>query len=274
LLSKSNITHIAISVNMCYTFSMTDYGKIFTKELLLELYVNQRLFIKDIAKEYNCQYRTVSIYLKKYNIDRFLRYEELTEQENFALRGMAFGDGYICHRNDRKYSHLKIVHTLKQNAYLQYKLGFVKKIVDKSLDSYKVFDTRTNKEYSSVGFTTISHPVINEIYNDSYSQNKKIISKVNLNKMNDLSLALIFCDDGTCSRDRNQMSLATDCFSSEENELMAEWFQEKWNIKANITMKNYNQTRYHYLSFYGNNCDILSDIIRPYIIPEMLYKIK
>lgn len=143
-------------------------------------------------------------------------------------------------------------------------------ILGEFMGNYKLHvpapDKRTGKIYKTWRGNSKSHKVFTDIYNILYLNNNKILTQEYLNKINHpIALAYWFMDDGT-----ERGTIATHCFSEEENNLLLNWMLNKWNIKCSI------QHEKKYLKLY-----ILSEsrldferLIFPYMVPSMYYKLK
>jgi hypothetical protein len=83
-------------------------------------------------------------------------------------------------------------------------------------------------------------------------------------------------DDGNYYHNKQEtISIATHCFSKEENDLMADWFKKRFNIAFRVTRASKDETVYYYLRS-GKKSEISKfiDLVTPYITKSMRYKIK
>src|SRR5579872_1373834 len=170
--------------------------------------------------------------------------------------GSILGDGYLD-KTTRGYS-LRIHHGLKQIPYVDYKYSILRNIVN---SSPKI----SGKAYY---FRTISHPIFSELRSVFYNNKVKTVPKLFLdNNFDSLAFAIWIMDDG--SRDKNQLRINTQCFSLEDNMWLIKFLQAKLGITATINLdKNKYRLRISYSSM---SC--LKDLVLPYIIPSMLYKL-
>jgi hypothetical protein len=95
-----------------------------------------------------------------------------------------------------------------------------------------------------------------------------------------LGLAVWWMDDGTCctsqyiKKDRKpsyykHFQLRTDCFTLNEYELLCSWFKGRFNINPEIKSQRGN----YYLAFSKAQQEMLIQLIDPYIIPALKYKL-
>lgn len=69
-------------------------------------------------------------------------------------------------------------------------------------------------------------------------------------------------------------TLATNCFSDEECELIQKWFKEKWDIEVTIEHQKGNGRQQPIIYFPRPAKIKFYNIVKSYIIPEMEYKFK
>ena len=90
-----------------------------------------------------------------------------------------------------------------------------------------------------------------------------------LNQLEPLGLAVWIMDDGTFSYHGNRINIATNDFSFNEQLLIKEWFQKKYDIIPKI----YKQNNQFYISFGVKDTKRLVNIVKSFIIPPMKYKV-
>ncbi len=74
-------------------------------------------------------------------------------------------------------------------------------------------------------------------------------------------------DDGAA--DKKQLRINTQCFSLEENLWLIKFLQAKFGINSTV---NVDREKYR-LRIAGSSMNLLKELITPYIIPSMLYKL-
>ena len=102
-----------------------------------------------------------------------------------------------------------------------------------------------------------------------YPLGKKQVTKEILNQLEPLGLAVWIMDDGTYDYNGNRINIATEHLSYEEHLLIKEWFENKFNISSKI----YKHKNQFYISFGVKETKKLIEIIKPFVIPSMRYKI-
>jgi hypothetical protein len=134
-------------------------------------------------------------------------------------------------------------------------------------------------------FKTFTHPTFSYLYNLFYINGKKTINKVPtgphlegpvdfiLNNVNEISLAYWIMGDGSLNKRDKILTLHTESFSKESNEIISKELNEKFNLNSKVGISK-SKNKIYYMIYIPrkdlNNIKILSNI---YIISSMKYKI-
>ena len=107
-----------------------------------------------------------------------------------------------------------------------------------------------------------------------YPNGKKEYTRQVLDLLDAQGLAIWFMDDGCIDRpvDKNPMGILNTCGhkpNGEEEVVIQKYFEEVWNIKVSL---NKNHGRYR-IRMSNPEFKKFIEIIKPYIIPSLLYKI-
>lgn len=191
-----------------------------------------------------------------------------------TLIGTLLGDAYLTKISSIK-ARFSIGHSDKQRDYLEH--------------LYKVFEDlcgtapkdNKGKKYTTVYFNTLSSKEIFEVYNLFVKDGVKIVPQNIEELLTARGLAYWFMDDGTSCyvsitnrlKVRNSTAmLCTDAFTKNEVELLIKVLQDKFGIECNL---NHPKSRKGYRIYIGTkSAQKFFDIIEPYIIDSMRYKIK
>jgi hypothetical protein len=246
-----------------------------TKEELIDLYINKQLTTLEIGNIFKVDRTTISNKLKSFNIltnsaqrkYKKLKDTPLTFEQKSLIFGSTLGDGSIILSQRRKNAYFKVDHCEKQKDYLFWKRSVLGSLVN---TIRKNIDKRQNSIMYS--FNTISHKDLNLLRDLLYKDNIKVIKPEIETYLNDLSLAIWFMDDGTKSG-KNNYRIATDCFSEEENYILTNILYQKFNIKPTVCKYTRNEKQYYYLHINKFYSSIMTDIIKPYIVECLKYKI-
>lgn len=203
----------------------------------------------------------------------------LTESQLDLIYGSSLGD--LCIELSAKNARITIHQGGGQEDYFDHKCKILETILSNNIHKEPRYDKRLKKYLPSYHAKTLTHPQITEIYNIIYSNKIKTVTKEWLSHITLRGLAYWFMDDGC-----NSGSLYTMGFSLEENELLQEWLLNTYNIKTSIhKYKGYSKenssklipgTKECYYSLYikAESRKLFKDLISPYIIPSMEYKLQ
>jgi len=185
---------------------------------------------------------------------------------------LAIGDGYLEHLNKQEQSNLVIRHSTHQKEYSEWKFElepnfwrYVPRLYENTLKTKKFYGYKlTSKNSKELGI----------LRKKLYPQNKKYISRDVLDMLDPLGLAIWYMDDGCIDRPFNKKAMGilnTYCNSvkAEEELIVQLYFKEKWNIRSNI---NASHGRYRIRFPHDEFCKFV-EIVKPYIIPSLEYKI-
>ena len=198
---------------------------------------------------------------------------KLNSKQRELIIGSLLGDGTMRLGKNAQNVNFKVEHGLMQKEYVMWKYQILKPFVFTEPKISHRFDENGEKYEKSWWFRTIRHPLFTEIYRefykgDGYRNGKKIIPEILRNEFTPLVLAVWIMDDGSFSR--NKIDISTYCFSLQEINNLQEYFKDIFDIKM-----NYYRDRDKGYRMYSNQEETLKliKIIRPYIIPSMMYKI-
>ena len=179
----------------------------------------------------------------------------VTNHQEEIIIGSLLGDAYITSRGQ-----IQFEQSVHQKEYLFWKHQELSSISYKNISRVRRFDKRYNHENISYRFWLRQYFITWRKF--FYSRNKKIVPKDI--RLTPLSLAVWYMDDG-CFSD-NKCIIATDGFSQEDISFLRKLLLEKFNLKSSVKNKSK-------LLIKKESIEPFFLLIRPYIIPSMLYKI-
>ncbi len=181
---------------------------------------------------------------------------KLSENQIKLIVGSLLGDGYLV-KTTSGYA-LRINHSIFQKDYADYKYSLISNIVH---TPPKII----GKTYQ---FRTVSHPIFKQFRNKFYYKNLKIVSKDFLEQyLNGFVLAIWIMDDGT--RESNSIRINSQGFTKNENIYLIKLLQAKLGIKTTL---NKDKDKFR-LRIKTESIKKVLNLIQPYIIPSMLYKL-
>ena len=193
----------------------------------------------------------------------------LTLRQKAILIGTLLGDGTL--ELNGQNVRLRIDHSMKQKDYVEWKHKEFFNLAPSGVrDFAQKINCRTGKIYRHSKFDTFSNIFLNEFYRMFYiGRRKRVPNNIVKILKKPLSLAVWFMDDGYKRNDCNALRISTDSFSIKEQELLLQCLKQNFKINAKIHKKGKNWNIYIPSSEAKEFCDI----IKPYIIPSMEYKI-
>lgn len=224
--------------------------------------------------------------IDKYMLKEFIKTEEEAKR---ALLGTIIADGSLCKARNKSYRskcYLEITHTSKNLDYLKEKKEILEDILNIKC-AIKEHNKKTDlKTYSLYRLCTESTEYLKELRDILYDYNRvKLFPEHIIDSFNDLSLLLLYLDDGTLrvrfyegtSKLRDaRISLCLDSFTYSELKYFQNYLLTKYNIKTGIYRhsKNMELNRGFRLWTNTENTRKFMNIIDKYYdcIPSMRYK--
>ena len=243
-------------------------GKIkIKKEELIQL-IEKGLKDSEIAEIMNV--KTIGVYSarKRYNIVResysVNKSLELTNKPKEFFVGCLMGDGNMRLDNKCINPRFSCEHSMKQKDYVLYKFEILKDLNPFYKEAIrKTPDKRNGKLYESSIVRLNSNSSFLGIYNNFYKP-KKVISNEVLEYYTPFAMAIHYMDDGYLSA--NSYYIATNCFDDDSLYLFKNFLLDKYNIKTNIHKGNK-------LYILKESKEIFTNLIKPYFIKSMMYKL-
>lgn len=247
-------------------------------QLEFEKLWNQNKSDKEIADYFGVEETTIKSYRTKgQNAGKFKRTNNFSEQEHVlstlqeqCIYGSLLGDLSIGKPTKKNPNcRLYIVHSQKQEELFMKKV----EILGEFMGAYKLTnltpDKRTGKVYATYRGNSKAHPIFNQIRALLYINDVKTITQTFLDKIHSpIALAYWFMDDGTYNG-----HIATNGFSTQEVDLLVNWMQLKWNIQC-TKQRNQQSTTQYVIYIKQSSRKYFEELIFPYIIPSMYYKLK
>ena len=191
-----------------------------------------------------------------------------------VLIAVCLGDGSLTNQK----SVLAVEHSINQLKFLEWKKNLLEVILNKKINTRfrERFDTRTNNVYKQCSFH-VGNKYFRIIRKWLYKPTKTY-SRIILDKLTPLGIAIWYMDDGGCKFRISkrtgkvssiQLSLYTYC-TLEEAKTIQKYFKEVWDIYFKI-YKHRNDK--YLLCANTENGNKFIELVRPHIIPSMFYKI-
>lgn len=203
---------------------------------------------------------------------------KLTRKERrSALIGMVLGDASLYRQSGSQGTDatvLKITHSIKQRAYLEWKRDIIQPMFDYPLNIIETYNQAKGKRYPVAKLLTRSNPQLKRLRKIMYdATGTKRVTPQLLNALDDRAVAIWYCDDGCLSTTVGRgatVMLATNNFTYQEHLLMQEWFADVYGVYFNI---NRHKSGTYNLRRGISDAHKLLDRIAPHIIEPMRYKV-
>jgi len=186
----------------------------------------------------------------------------LTERQYSIIIGTVLGDGSLQETFSKNNLRLQIEHCTAQKSYVQWKYEELKTLI--------LTPPTYVEQHRSWRFKTISHPEVTEIGKLFYKDRRKIIPD-NLEKiLTPIGLAVWYMDDGCYVRRDHTFNLNTQCYYQTEVMFLQRVLQTRFNLEAVSLQRDHNGWR---LYIQKGSSERFREIVSPFIIPSMAYKI-
>jgi len=191
--------------------------------------------------------------------------KNLTIEQKEILTGVLLGDACMHFRNKTK-----------KAVRLEFKVGkknydYLKHLIQIYKGFFKVSTTigiTKNSYYIKTKTMKILYPFYELFYQDT---KKKHITEnfLSTDWFTCKSLAYWFMDDGHCENKAGRYKISTQCFSLEEQKLLQILLKKKFNLDTVL----YKKDRSNILVIKRNSIKLFRELIEPFIIPSMKYKL-
>jgi len=185
-----------------------------------------------------------------------------------AVVGMVLGG---AHLNPKQYT-LEIRHNIRQKVYLRYKADLLAQLQQSSVQMIYF----NEDGYSGVRLETRKHPLYRRLHKLFYGlAREKVVTRKGLDYLDPRGIAIWYMDNGAISAKRRQGKIhayelvLNTGFTRAESELISQYFSEVWEVQFGLSL---NKGRWR-LRMGTQQARKLADLIAPYIIPAMGYKI-
>ncbi len=206
--------------------------------------------------------------MRSRTIEEYKKKLSLSDRQKEILVGAILGDGHLEKLYTPGLSRLKIEHSYKQKEYVDwfYK-EFKNWIRTEPKQKVKKVWGKIHKNY---GFATYGHRLLGNFQRDFYRAKKKVIPGYLLERMTPLSLAVWYMDDGSIKSNKHKgVFLNTQSFSKKDVKTLQSILENKFGI-ASSTRKDETGEQIYLGGISGEG---FIRIIKPFVIPSMLYKI-
>lgn len=225
---------------------------------------------REIGERLNISDRTISSYrrLLKLPSNVLGRKANWTDVQKSVIIGCLLGDGYINAHSPLS-GMFVMGHSIEQEAWLKKKVEWLGDMINRK--PYYQKQVRKGKENTGVFCYTKSYKDLKELQQVFYKDKIKLIPNNIGELFNELSLAVFYMDDGYChSTNRGRYTtyyLSTCSFDVVSINNFIQMLFDKWGIVATHQKSN------NIIAISSKSKDVFKNLILPYMIPEMMYKL-
>lgn len=214
--------------------------------------------------------------------------------EFYLSLSILLGDGWI---DNGKIGKIKSYHSKRANLVCAHKyiyedyLQFKKQLLESVGFKVTLGDKRKSDGINQRYIRTWSSEIVASVRDSSIINKQKIFKKEWTNILDELSLAILWMDDGSLVHEIRKRKginnhsecyyhhygeIATHNFDLQSNENIQYWLKNNFNIETRIMTKRYrNKPNKYYLRINKTNTKHLTSIVTPFVkkVPSMHYKI-
>ena len=201
-------------------------------------------------------------------IEKLKQSLSLTPLQREVLVGLLLGDGCLETRNEGRTYRLKIEQCQAHQAYVEH--------LYRLFESWVLTPPRIRQVVSrghaseNISFQTVSHSALRFYAQQFYPGGRKRVPKLIRRWLTPRALSYWFMDDGSIkSRESKGIILNTQAFQLADVERLIESLQANFDLQAWV--RNQREGCQIYVS--GNSYERFSELVAPYVIPEMQYKL-
>ena len=191
----------------------------------------------------------------------------LSNIQREILVGTIIGDGHLNTWNGREYK-LMIQHALSQKDYVDWKYQHLR---DWVRTPPKIKDQIVKgKLYHKVWFNTLSHSAFRFYGQQFYPHGKKVVPRLIAKWLTPLGVAVWFMDYGSIkSKDHRALILNTQSYSNLDLSRLQTVLLDKFGVKTKLRRQKEGQQIY----LLAETVATFVSLIKPFIIPTMMYKL-
>ncbi len=201
-------------------------------------------------------------------IENYKKKLKLNKIQKEVLVGILMGDATLETQNSGRTYRLKVEQSEKHKAYLNHLYEIFREWV--LSEPHRRIVERNGRKSVNYAFSTVSHGAFRFYAQQFYANGKKRVPVVIKKLLTDRSLAYWYMDDGSLkSAQSHGVIFNTQGFSKNDVERLISTLQEKFNL--NCWLRKQREGYQIFVS--GKSFERFYEIVSPYILPDMKYKL-
>lgn len=273
--SKYDIFPLGICGSNLYCLvygQMSHWGELIASNVIIYIFLYNEIYF--IIKDYNTLYFIEKKCVKRSDVTNFN--QPLNKEILEIIYGSLLGDASAEKRKGSKGTRILFYQEGTHTQYLLYLHRLIANLgyCNTNLPKLQTRLGKNGKIKKIIRFSTWTYDQFNEIYNNWYINNKKILPNNIDYYLSPLALAIWIMNDG--GKVSKGLILATNNFTLNEIKHLIFILDYKYNIKSTIhktgTIDPPLRGAYN-IYILSNSMPTLVNIVKPYIIPSMKYKL-
>lgn len=201
---------------------------------------------------------------------------ELTAYQKEVIFGSMLGDLTAERTQITGNTRLRFYMSLKNKELIYHLYSIFQSYVKTEPKIYeRGLNKLTKALHIDIGFSTLKYLIFNWVYEEFYvkinNKNIKIVPKNSFDRLTAVSLAFWIMDDGSFNKSKGYLILCTDSYSREDVLYLISILETKFNLSCGLI--EYKKDKAYRIRINKSSLPHLISLIRPHIIPSMLYKI-
>lgn len=205
--------------------------------------------------------------------DKYL-YKTYTQEDKIKIIACILGDGGIFKSKiETQNFYAKISHVERNYDYILYKSNILGEFALPLRRGRKSQERLVNNKTIHCEQDWIlgikSSPYLKELYNILYVNGKKAITKESLKYFTDMTLALLYFDDGSFTKKTKTYRISFGNMEEQYIKIFMNWLLETYNIESTL----YSTYGYYSLYIKRKSHVLFENILKKYLVDSMRYKI-
>jgi len=193
----------------------------------------------------------------------------MTDNQHAILIGTLLGDGYL-QTTGKNRARLRLEHSSKQEQYLSWKVEQCHELFMTPIHHLSRFHPTWKKTYYYVRIQSVADESLYQLYDQFYHDGKKRVPEnIAVLLRHPLSLAVWYMDDGYYYVRDHIAYLYIPSYTPADRQLLIDGLKESYSLSPVLKCKK----KGFVLMFPVKETKKLMEIIQPYVIPSMSYKL-
>lgn len=199
---------------------------------------------------------------------------EMLKPDNIVavVTWMVLGDGNITIPSKGVNGFFQVSHSDKHEDYVRMKSAFLKSVTGNTVK--RCFHSGQGNHNWQMW--TKCHPMFTALRSSIYLDGRKVLSLHAIKMLTPMCLAILYQDDGRYAPSKSTISINKPLFSKLELEALAKYIVDTYGIifrvRRSCVLKD--GSIGHELGLRYSDKDKFFDLIAPYIVPSMFYKVE